>query len=325
MDDAARQLSQAREQQVSEWKQELTTELDRSIQEMIQLAREQETLEQQARKGASPEALRAQQGSLQQGVEKSAQRLQDAATRSSLLTQRSLRSVADARKRVEDATQQTRSSTNANQIASAMKEATEALNGAAASLVRDRERASESNSATGFAEMLKQLQEMAQQQGSLNSAAQSLLPRMGNQVDSRAQQESRQLARQQREVAAKLDDVSDRDDSGRAEELAKEARQIAAALEAAQLDPAIIERQQRLFRKMLDAGRMMEEEEREDTGKREAKSWTGSDVFTPEGTAASGKAANRFQAPTWNELRGLTPDERRIVLEYFKRINGQRP
>jgi hypothetical protein len=223
---------------------------------------------------------------------------------------------------VEDATQQTRSSTNATQIASSMKEATEALNGAAASLVRDRERATESNSATGFAEMLKQLQEMAQQQSSLNSAAQSLLPRMGNQG---AQQESRQLARQQRDVAAKLDDVGDRDDTGRAEEMAKEARQIAAALEAAQIDPAVLERQQRLFRKMLDAGRMLEEEEREDTGKRESKSWTGTDVFTPQGNSASGRSANRFQAPTWNELRGLTPDERRIVLEYFKRINGQRP
>jgi hypothetical protein len=325
MDDAARELSQAREQQVSEWKQELTTELDRSIQEMIQLAREQEALEQRARKGVSPDALRAQQGSLQQGVEKSAQRLQDAATRSSLLTQRSLRSVADARKRVEDATQQTRGSTNATQIAASMKEASEALNGAAASLVRDRERATESSSATGFAEMLKQLQEMAQQQSSLNSAAQSLLPRMSNQPDARAQQESRQLARQQRDVASRLDDVGDRDDSGRAAELAKEARQIAAALEAAQIDPAVIERQQRLFRKMLDAGRLMEEDEREDTGKREAKSWTGTDVFTPQGTSVSGKAGTRFQAPTWNELRGLTPDERRIVLEYFKRINGQRP
>jgi hypothetical protein len=323
MDDAARELSQAREQQVSEWKQELTTELDRSIQEMIQLAREQQGLEQQARRGTSPEALRAQQGSLQQGVEKSAQRLQDAAQRSSLLTQRSLRTVADARKRVEDATQQTRApNTNATQIAQAMKEASEALNGAAASLVRDRERAAESSSATGFAEMLKQLQEMAQQQGSLNSAAQSLLPRIGTQA---GQQQSRQLAKQQREVAAKLDDVGDRDDSGRSEELAKEARQIAAALEAAQIDPAVIERQQRLFRKMLDAGRLMEEEEREDTGKREAKSWTGTEVFTPQGTSASGRSATRFEPPTWNDLRGLSPDERRIVLEYFKRINGQRP
>lgn len=325
MEDAARQLSQAREQQVAEWKEELTTELDRSIQEMIQLAREQEGLEQQARRGAPADQLRAEQGSLQQGVEKSAQRLQDASQRSALLTQRSLRSVADARKRVEDATQATRSSSNAQQIASAMKEASEALNGAAASLVRDRERASESSSATGFAEMIKQLQEMAQMQSSVNSAAQSLLPRMGNQADARGQQESRQLARQQREVAAKLDDVGDRDESGRAEELAREARQIAAALEQAQLDPAIIERQQRLFRKMLDAGRMMEEEEREDTGKREARSWTGTELFTPQATSASGRNANRFQPPTWNELRGLTPDERRIVLEYFKRINGQRP
>jgi hypothetical protein len=322
MDEAARELSQAREQQVSEWKQELTTELDRSIQEMIQLAREQEGLEQQARQGASAETLRAQQGSLQQGVEKSAERLQDAAQRSSLLTPRSLRSVADARKSVEDATQQTRSSSNPAQMAAAMKEASEALNGAAASLVRDRERAAESNSATGFAEMLKQLQEMAQQQSSLNSAAQQLLPRMGTQS---GQQQSRQLARQQREVAAKLDDVGDRDDTGRADELAKEARQIAAALEAAMIDPAVIERQQRLFRKMLDAGRLMEEEEREDTGKREARSWTGTDVFTPEGSSASGRAGTRFQPPTWNDLRGLTPDERRIVLEYFKRINGQRP
>ena len=170
--------------------------------------------------------------------------------------------------------------------------------------------------------MIKQLQEMAKQQQGLNSASQSLMPNMGTQS---AQQQSRQLARQQREVAAKLDDVGDRDDSGRAEEMAREARQIAAAMEAAQIDPAVIERQQRLFRKMLDAGRLMEEEEREDTGKREAKSWTGTDVFTPQGTSASGRAATKFQPPTWNDLRGLSPDERRIVLEYFKRINGQRP
>jgi hypothetical protein len=173
--------------------------------------------------------------------------------------------------------------------------------------------------------MLQQLQQMAQQQAGLNSSVQQLLPTPGQQLDARGQQESRQLARQQRDVAAKLDDVADRDDSGRADELAKEARQIAQALEAAQIDPSMIERQQRLFKKMLDAGRLLEEDEREDTGKREAKPWTGTEVFTPQGTAAGGKAATRFQAPTWNELRGLTPEERRLVLEYFKKINGERP
>jgi hypothetical protein len=26
--------------------------------------------------------------------------------------------------------------------------------------------------------------------------------------------------------------------------------------------------------------------------------------------------------PTWNELRALSPEERRVVLEYFRRLNG---
>jgi hypothetical protein len=107
--------------------------------------------------------------------------------------------------------------------------------------------------------------------------------------------------------------------------MAREARQIAQQLESANLDAAVLERQQRLFRKMLDAGRLLEEDQREDTGKREAISWTGSETFTPPAGAASGKGASKFTPPTWNELRGLTPEERRLVLEYFKRINDKKP
>lgn len=325
MEEAANELGKAREQQVSEWKKELTGELDRSIQEMLQLAREQDELEQQARKGAPADALRSQQGALQQGVEKASQRLQEAGKKSSLLSQRSMRMTSDARSKVEDATRQTQQAQTGQQMATAMREASEALNQAAASLVRDRERTQDANSATGFAEMLKQLQQMSQQQSALNSAVQDLIPRPGAQLDQQGQAEARQLAKQQREVAQQLDDAADRDDSGRADQMAKEARQIAQALEMAQLDPAVLERQQRLFRKMLDAGKLLEEDQREDTGKREAKAWTGSDVFTPPNASATGRSATRFQPPAWNELRGLTPEERRLVLEYFKKINAERP
>ena len=325
MEEAASQLGKAREQQVSEWKKELTGELDRSIQEMLQLAREQDQLEQQARKGTAAEELRSQQSALQQGVEKAGQRLQDAGKKSSLLSQRSMRMTTDARRKVEDATRQTQSAQTGQQMAGAMREASEALNQAAASLVRDRERTQDSNSATGFAEMLKQLQQMSQQQSTLNSAVQDLIPRPGSQLDQQGQAQARQLARQQRDVASQLEDAADRDESGKAEQMAKEARQIAQALELAQLDPAVLERQQRLFRKMLDAGKLLEEDQREDTGKREAKAWAGSEVFTPPNVSASGKAATRFQPPAWNELRGLTPEERRLVLEYFKKINAERP
>jgi len=323
MEQAAEELSKAREQQVGEWKKELSGELDRSIQEMLQLAREQDQLEQSARSGAPAGEIRAQQSTLQQGVDKAMQRLQEAGQKSNLLSQRSMRMMSDAKQKVEQATRQAQQAQSGQQMASAMRESSESLNQAAASLVRDRERTQNANSATGFAELLEQMQEMARQQQGINSAMQSLMPKPGQQLSQQGQAESRQLARQQREVAARLEDASDRDGAARAEELAREARQIAQQLESAQLDPGVLERQQRLFRKMLDAGRLLEEEEREDTGKREATPWTGSEVFTPAGVNATGKAATKFTPPTWNDLRGLTPEERRLVLEYFKRINAK--
>ena len=323
MEEAAKELGKAREEQVGEWKKELTGEMDRSIQEMLQLGREQDNLEQQARNGAQPSELRSQQGALQQGVEKTMQRLQQAGTKSNLLSQRSLRMMNDARKKVEEATVQSQRAQSGQQMASAMREAGESLNQAGASLVRDRERTQSSESSTGFAEMLEQLQQMARQQQALNSAAQELIPKPGSKMDGKGQNDARALARQQREVASKLEEQGDRDESGRAEEMAREARQIAQQLESANLDAAVLERQQRLFRKMLDAGRLLEEDQREDTGKREAKSWTGTETFAPSGTTATGKGASKFTPPTWNELRGLTPEERRLVLEYFKRINAK--
>jgi hypothetical protein len=47
-------------------------------------------------------------------------------------------------------------------------------------------------------------------------------------------------------------------------------------------------------------------------------------VLTPGGTA-QGRSAVRFREPTWTELRGLSAEERRAVLEYFKRINAEHP
>jgi hypothetical protein len=322
MNQAADQLTKAREQQIGEWKSELTTELDRAIQEMLQMAREQRTLEQQAREGKAPNELRSQQSALQQGVAKANERLQEEGKKSSLLSQRSLRSVQDASKKVEDATQRTQSAQSSQQMATAMRDAGDALNQAAASLVRDRERAGEAKSASGFQEMLEQLQQMAKQQQSLNQSMMDLLPRMG---DAQGKQQARALARQQREVAAGLEEAADRDNTGRAEAMAREARQLAQAMENAAVDPSVLERQQRLFRKMLDAGLSLEnEDEREDQGKREAKPWTGTEVYNPGTAAVSGKAASKFQAPTWNDLRGLTPEERRLVLEYFKRLNAEK-
>jgi hypothetical protein len=322
MEKAAKSLAEARQQQVEEWKKELSGELDQSVMEMLQLSRQQSQLEQRVRQGENPSNARGEQSALQQGVEKASERLGKAGQRSTLISQRSQRSVSEARQKVEQATKATAESRGKNQTADAMRDAAESLNRAAASLVRDRDKTNSASSATGFAEMMEQMQQLAKQQGALNAQAAGLMPGAGQQQSGEAREQARQLAQQQRGVAKQLEEIGDNDATGKADDLAREARQIAQALDAQGADPATVERQQRLFRKMLDAGRTLEQDERDETGKRESRPGTQENPFVPPDVGASGKAATKFREPTWNELRGLNAEERRLILEYFKRINS---
>jgi hypothetical protein len=326
MERASDAMKQARAAQVGEWKSELTNALDQSIQDMLQMARQEQSLEQQARSGQSkPEDLRGAQSAVKQGLDNAAQRLQQEGQKSSLLSGRSERSVSEAQQKVGEALQSTADARGSQQAASALGDAADALNRAAASLARDREKANSSSSATGFAEMMQQLQDMAKKQGSINAQAQGLLPGLGQPMSSGNQATARALAREQRQVAQQLDELGESVGGDRAAQLAKEAKQLADALEGGRLDASTVARQQQLFRRLLDAGRSLEKEDREDTGKRQATSAKPGNEFQPQNAQANGKAAVKFREPTWDELRGLTADERRAILEYFKRINAGNP
>jgi hypothetical protein len=330
MDQAAKDMQDAREQQVGEWKKELTDALDQSIQELLQMAREESSLEEKSRSsgrdGAKSEPARGQQSAVQQGVDKTAQKLQKEGQKTSLLSGRAQRAMSEAAQRVAQATQQMSEPRGGQPQSGSLGDAAESLNRAAAALARDRERANGASSATGFAEMLQQMQEMAKKQGSINAQAQGLMPIPGQgQMSQESQATARMLARQQRTIANQLDELSDAAGGDRAGELAKEARQLADALEQTRIDAATTARQQQLFRRLLDAGRSLEKEEREETDKREAKSAKGDEHFDPGQASVRGRAATKFTEPTWDDLRGLSADERRAILEYFKRINAQKP
>ena len=322
MDQAAKSMQEARSEQVKEWKQELTSEFDQSVQEMMQLAREERSLEQKARNGASSEDRRSAQSAVEQGVDKASERLQGAGKKSALLSGGTQRAMSEAKSKVSQATESvSQPNSSAQKQANALGEAADALTKAAASLARDRERTNNSNSASGFEEMIKQMQEMAQKQGQINGQAQSLFNLPNGQNSAAGQSLARQLARQQRQLSEQLEDAGDAAGGDRAAKLAQEARQLAEALDNGRLDGSTLARQQQLFRRLLDAGKSLEKEERDDSGKREAKSATGGDTFGP-GAKVDARAAVKFRPPTWQELRSLSADERRAILDYFTRLNS---
>jgi hypothetical protein len=334
---AAKQLADARRAQVDEWKSALTDDLDRSVQETMELANQEQSLATAAQRGTTDRGdLAAQQSAVEQGVQRTAERLQRAARQSALVSQSSQQAVGQAGARVQEATTAARASqpggAGPEETAAAMHDAAQALTSAAGALARDRARAAGAASASGLAEMLQQMQQLAQQQGQLNSQADGLSMLPGGSHGSAAQGAARSLADGERRLAQSLDRMGQGGGEGgesgaagggsNADALAREARQIADALEHSGLDRATIVRQERLYHRLLDAGHTLEKDEQDSSGKRVAQAATGREPFIPPTTVARGASAERFAEPTWAELRPLAADERQIVLDYFKRINA---
>jgi hypothetical protein len=322
MEQAAQQLADARQQQIQEWKNGLTKDLDKSIQETLQLARQQQALAEQARAGGSP-SLKGDQSAVQQGVEKVSEGVQKSARQSSHVSQQSQRALDDAQQRVREATKQTAdASPNGQQeTAGAMEEAAQSLNEAATKLMADRQRAANGSSASGFSEMIEKMRQLAKEQGSLNGQSASLMPGAGGQPGGAGSEQARTLARSQRGLAQRTEDAGAGE--AHAAAMAKEMRDIAAQLETGRVDASLLDRQQKLFHRLLDAGLSLQKDEREDTGKRESESATNAESVAPTNTNATGRAALKYPEPTWNELRGLSAEERQSVMEYFKRINAE--
>jgi hypothetical protein len=319
MRQAAEALQQGRQEQVQQWKKEIAEELDRTSQELAQMSQRQQQLAQQAQQGGEGAETLGEQSALQQGMEQASRRMSAQGRSTSLISQRAQRAMADAQQAVREATRRAADrNATAQQRAEAMREASAAMDRASASVAQDRDRVNRSESASGFSEMLEELQRAAQQQQAASSQAQQLLQLPPEQ---RAQLEGalRALARQQREVARTLDEAGTDDPTGRADQMADEARALAERLERGGLDPAILARQQQLFRRLLDAGRALEQEERDPSGRREARAGRGeADAAGRQGTVRGAEVL----APSAEALRALPPEARRLAGEYFRRLNA---
>ena len=335
MQQVAKQLGDARKSQIDEWKNQITSELDRSIQETMQLAREQEDIARRAQKPQGQEqGIKADQSAVQQGVEKVQERLQKAARQSAHISAQSQGALSAARRSVQDVTKQVAEGETPGssgerglgrqQTVDAMADAAQALNRAAAEMMKDRKRAASGSSASGFAEMVERMREAARQQGGVNQQSAGLLPMPGGQPTAQMMAQARELARQQRAIAQKLEGEGEGESGGRAAQLAKEMRDIAKSLDRGRVDQSLLERQQGLFHRLLDAGLTLQKDEREDNGERESQTAVKDESVT-SGTQSSGRTVERYREPGWRELKGLTADERRAVLEYFKRINAEKP
>jgi lipopolysaccharide export LptBFGC system permease protein LptF len=93
-------------------------------------------------------------------------------------------------------------------------------------------------------------------------------------------------------------------------------------LEAGKLDRQVVQRQERLFRRMLDAGRTLQGREEDEKKERLSTTATDDSVHLPPALRARLQGEDqRLRVPTWEELQQLSPEERRLVVDYFRRLS----
>jgi hypothetical protein len=266
--------------------------------------------------------LRAEESAIKQGLEQLGKNLSEAGQRSAMVNRDVGSALARANLNLDQTMRALENATPENMPSAQAEQTLDALNRLAIELLKNGQQIDQSESGTGLQQALEQLAELAKQQGNLGGRSNSLLPlNLGPKVMS---QQMAGLAREQRDIAQKLGGMNKggaRDDLlGRLDDLVKEADQIARDLEGGRLTPQTVKRQSELFHKLLDAGRTMERDEVSEERKAEAARALPPSVIRALSPGLFDDA-DRYAVPSAEQLRDLPPAYRRLILEYFEKLN----
>ena len=323
MREVKEQVTEQRESQQQEWREEVFAQLDRALLETSRLADRQLAVAEQFRQSGAQGAARNAQGTMEEGVSKLLEQVASATGKNALVSPQILAALAEARQQMGKAREAAASASgNPRESVDRAGDAVDALNVAAYGLLRARDDVSGAGSGSGFAEAMQRMTKLANQQGQLSQDANGLLPMAGSAA---IQQQLQALAARQRALAQELERLRAQGQA-EAKPMGDEARDLARAMERGRLDRDMVARQERLFRRMLDAGRTLSGREEDERKERQSETAKPGEIHLPPGLRAQllGKEGE-IRLPSWEQLQRLSPEERRLVTDYFRRLTGGAP
>ena len=304
-----------------EWRKEVVTAIDQALAETSRLAERQLEVQDQLRSGGDAGSrMRAEQGAIEEGVQRLIDQVRKAAGKNALVPPEIGAALGGAQRQMQRTREAIANATpNTREGAEQAGGAVDALNAAAYQLVRARGDVQGAGSGSGLAEALERMAQLAQQQGGLGKQGAGLLPMAGNGA---IQEQLRQLGAKQRALAEELQKLKGGANMPGAGEMSEEAKDLAKRLEGGRLDRQVVERQERLFRRMLDAGRTLQGKEEDERKERQSTVATDDSIRLPPALRAKLMGDDdRLRVPSWEELQQLSPEERRLVVDYFRRLS----
>jgi hypothetical protein len=325
LDEQAQALRNAQQERMQEQAEAYRRALVQTSEDALALAREQERVQGQTETASSPaerQRVRAEMSTVYEGAENLTQRMEIAQRVAGQNDHTLTTRLGIALERLDEALQAVEAGERPRAGAAEAGRAIDALNQVAlASLAAQRALDQAGSSSAESSDPMEQLEQLAQDQADVNNRAAEMMP-MPMPQQSR-QQQMQQMAQQQQQIAADLGQMSNQEgDEGPLadlQSLGEEAEAIARELEQGRLEPETRERQERLFHRLLDAGRSLEKEE--ESTERESDEVTGFETGEIPGLSADALGLARFGLPDAAALNRLPPGMRALVRNYFERLN----
>jgi hypothetical protein len=319
----SKKIDDSRQTMQAEMRAAVIQALSRALQETSRLALRQLAVVQAFQQGALVPQARIDQGLAEEGAANLAQQLTAAAAMNALVSPQAAIAFAEARRLMREAVDAVSTVTpNVRDASEKAGDAVDALAVAAYSLMQSKDKVNGSASGSGVPEAIEQMKQMAGKQGQLAQQGAGMI-QQGNMYA----QQLMQLALQQRAIAQQMERMRAGGQLPGAGAMAREAKDLSKTMEAGRLNQDVVARQQKLFRRMLDAGRTLQGEE--DDEKKERQSTTAKDApagVPPPLDPRIRNGTGEIRLPSWEALQRLSPDERRRVVDYFQRLTqGPKP
>jgi len=269
MENLQSMLNMASQNMTTQQQMQISEEMQKSIQDMLSTSFEQEDILGKTQKlnSASPQINDAalKQSQLQDNTQQLIGQLIDLSKKTFFVSSQLNNIMENVMNNMQNSINHLENR-NASQAANEQRRAMAGFNSALLSLQESQNRMSQSSSASGFQEFMQQLQQMAGQQGQLNQESLSLFQNSQNGGMQLSPDALARLAAQQEMIRKSLENMTGdmgerRDVLGRLNELGGEMDAVINELKAQNIDRKVIERQERILSRLLDAQKSIREKE----------------------------------------------------------------
>ncbi len=326
-------LQRAQQMLMQRNKQRIAQKMQQALRRLLELSMQQEKLYKKTQKTSQLSdqlnKIMREQGELRANLNRAISQITQLSRETFFVPPQMSKSLQSAARNMNMALQQLGERFK-NSALTSQKKAMGALNRSAGQLMQAQQKMASSASGTGFEEFMRQLQQMAGQQGQLNQQTMSLFnASKDGKLSLQQQQAMRRIAAQQEALRQALEKMNEQmgerqDVLGRMGKVAQDMEKVVKDLLNQNLSRKTIERQQRILSRMLDAQKSIRE--REYSKKRQAEKAKKYLAHDP------GKIKNIYDMDL-KELQdalrhalqqNYSPDFKALIEAYFKQLIEQR-